>query len=108
MGAFDFETNGLGGEVVFGTLQYEIAPRGNRSDIIDTYHADGMFDLLKACNSKNMRWFAHNLEYDAWDIIRAAKQRQKTGEVLNIIPCLRGLSKCPARYLRLIGFDSQF
>lgn len=93
MGAFDFETRGLDGEVLFGTLQSELVANGERTEIMDTYSADGMLDLLWENNKKKMRWYAHNMEFDAWFLIDAARHRLNRGELDKIVPCLRGMNK---------------
>ena len=89
--AFDFETTGLDGEVVFGTLQAEQTIDGNRSEIYRVYGADSMFDRLCELNKPKMRWYAHNLEFDLYFLLHEIKKRITRGEVTKVDLCERGL-----------------
>lgn len=89
--AFDFETSALDGHVVFGTLQYELEPDGERSTIQDVYHAAGMLDLMLEHNQPKMRWYAHNLEYDLLFLLEEGQTRIKRGELKRIDLCERGM-----------------
>lgn len=90
-GAFDFETMGLSGNVVFGTLQREIEPRGQRSEIFSVYSAIDMLILLRRETVKKTKWFAHNMEFDAYYLIDAARQFLDTGDIIKIELRERGL-----------------
>ena len=90
--AIDFETNALDGDVVFGSLQFELEAMGQRSPIYRVYSAAGMLDLMIEHNAPRMRWFAHNLEYDLLFLLREAEQRVVCGEVKSVKLFERGLN----------------
>ncbi len=89
--AFDFETNALDGDVIFGTLQFELEPHGERSHVIDVYSAAAMLDSLFAYTDGNVRWFAHNLEYDLLFLIAEVNQRMRQCENYRIELFERGM-----------------
>jgi hypothetical protein len=90
-GAFDFETTGLDGVVVFGTLQSETSVGGIRCPVRHVYGADAMFDSIVALNKPKMRWYAHNLEFDLYFLLHEIQKRIQRGEVTKVELCERGL-----------------
>ena len=102
MGAFDFETNALDGDVVFGTFQFELdGPGSMRSKIQDVFTPEDMLDGLLRANEPGMRWYAHNLEYDLLYLLVAARELQLSGEIYDIQLFERGLGqffKCIIHY----------
>ena len=90
-GGFDFETTGLDGEVVFGTLQCELSAGGDRTEVYSVWGVDAMFDRLVELNKARMRWFAHNMQYDAYFLLHECQRRIDTGEVLKVDLFERGM-----------------
>lgn len=107
MGAFDFETLGLHGRVLYGTLQWELEPDGERSQVLgfttpngsrrepgpakgETDAADLVLAAMLEANRPGMRWYAHNAEYDLIYLIDAARRLQAAGRIGDIEPVMRG------------------
>lgn len=90
MAAFDFETKGLHGVVVYGTAQWELEACGERSRVRTVHTEDDMLALMLGANRKAMRWYAHNAGYDLYYLIDAARRLQTSGEMGEIEPQLRG------------------
>lgn len=93
IGAFDFETTALDGDVVYGTLQCELKIDGERTEIIEVFSASAMLDQLFNYNAKKMRWYAHNLEYDLLFLLQEAN-KQLCWETLDHVElCERGMNQ---------------
>jgi hypothetical protein len=90
MAAFDFETEGLHGKVVFGSYQYELEPDGERSEVGICWSERDMLDAMLAANRPGMRWYAHNAQYDEYYLIDAALDDVEAGTMGEIEPVLRG------------------